>query len=317
VTGRAGRARSARLALRTLLVLPLALAGLFLGSGVAAAHGSGGPGPEMHLPRIVELDPPVPGLSVAVIEGGARLRIDNGTGETVDVRPAVIGARAAEPMIAPGDTARWADPRVRAAAADPVPAEARRAWAVPLLVGDQLVLVRGEQTWPPPPASAPWWLATLLAAVLAAVVGRRAVSRPGWAPALALLTLTVAGAHVVHVLGSALLFEDRPLLGAVLGTAGPAVLAWAIAALGCLLTLARRAYGPLLCALSGGLFALFSAFGGDAFSSPVLPFGWAPDLDRLTLVLTLGGGLGLFLVGLAALARDPAAPPVPALDEPG
>jgi hypothetical protein len=101
VTDRAGRARSARLALRTLLVLPLALAGLFLGSGVAAAHGSGGPGPEMHLPRIVELDPPVPGLSVAVIEGGARLRIDNGTGETVDVRPAVIGARAAEPMIAP------------------------------------------------------------------------------------------------------------------------------------------------------------------------------------------------------------------------
>ena len=317
MTGRAGRARSARLALRTLLVLPLALAGVFLGSGVAAAHGSGGPGPEMHLPRIVELDPPVPGLSVAVIEGGARLRIDNGTGDTVDVRPAVIGARAAEPVIAPGDTARWADPRVRAAAADPVPAEARRAWAVPLLVGDQLVLVRGEQTWPPPPASAPWWLATLLAAVLAAVVGRRAVSRPGWAPALALLTLTVAGGHVVHVLGSALLFEDRPLLGAVLGTAGPAVLAWAIAALGCGLTLARRAYGPLLCALSGGLFALFSAFGGDAFSSPVLPFEWAPDLDRLTLVLTLGGGLGLFLTGLAALARDPAAPPVPALDEPG
>ena len=121
----------------------------------------------------------------------------------------------------------------------------------------------------------------------------------------------------MHVLGSALLFEDRPVLGAVLGTAGPAVLGWAIAALGCGLTLARRAYGPLLCALSGGLFALFSAFGGDAFSSPVLPFAWAPDLDRLTLVLTLGGGLGLFLTGLAALARDPAATPVPALDEPG
>ena len=35
-------------------------------------------------------------------------------------------------------------------------------------------------------------------------------------------------------------------------------------------------------------------------------------LDRLTLVLTLGGGLGLFLTGLAALARDPAATPVAA-----
>jgi hypothetical protein len=312
VTGRPGRARSARLAVRVLLVLPLASAGLLLGSGVAVAHGSGGPGPEMHLPRIVALDPSVPGLSVTVIEGGMRLRVDNGTGETVDVRPAAVGARADEPVIAPGATARWADARVRAAAADPVPAEGRRAWAVPLLVGDQLVLVRGEQTWPAPPASAPWWLATLLAAVLAAAVGRRAVSRPGWAPALALLTLTVAGAHVVHVLGSALLVEDRPALGAVLGTAGPAVLGWAIAALGCGLTLAHRAYGPLLCALSGALFALFSVFGGDAFSSPVLPFAWAPDLDRLTLVLTLGGGLGLFLTGLAALARDPAATPVAA-----
>ena len=34
-------------------------------------------------------------------------------------------------------------------------------------------------------------------------------------------------------------------------------------------------------------------------------------------MLTLGGGLGLFLTGLAALARDPAATPVAALDKPG
>jgi hypothetical protein len=34
-------------------------------------------------------------------------------------------------------------------------------------------------------------------------------------------------------------------------------------------------------------------------------------------VLTLGGGLGLFLTGLAVLARDPAATPVPVLDKSG
>ncbi len=90
--------------------------GLVGAAGTAAAHGSGGLGPEAHMPQVRGLDPPVPGLTVTVIESGARLRIDNRTGAAVDVLPPTGAPRTAEPVVAAGSTARWADPRVSAAA---------------------------------------------------------------------------------------------------------------------------------------------------------------------------------------------------------
>jgi hypothetical protein len=88
----------------------------------------------------------------------------------------------------------------------------------------------------------------------------------------------------------------------VLGAAGPAALAWLLALVGAGLTLARRAYGPLLCTLAGGLLALVSAFNANNFGSPVLPFAGPPDLDRAAVALTVGGGVGLFLVGFTVLS---------------
>jgi hypothetical protein len=287
--------------LRMLLLLGLVGLGLHAGAGVAAAHGDGGIGPEAHVPRLLALDPPVPGLVVTVIESGARLRIDNGTGVQVEVVPPDHPSHTDVPAVALGSTARWADPRVSAAAADPAPAEGRRAWTVPLLVGDQPVAVRGEQVWPPAPSSVPWWLATLVAMAAAATVAIRAATRRGWAPALAGVTLLVAAGHLVHVIGGALIVEERGLLGVVLGAAGPALLAWVLAPVGAALTLAGRAYGPLLCALVGGVFTLVTAFTANNFGAAVLPFAGPADLDRAAVALTLGGGLGLFLAGFAAL----------------
>ena len=304
-------------AARLLVLLILVGFGLLGGAGVASAHGDGGLGPEAHLPRVLGLDPPVPGLDVTVIESGARLRIDNRTGVDVLVLPPDGAPQAAVLLVVPGGTARWADQRVSASAVDPAPAEGRRAWAVPLRVGDRPVAVRGEQVWPAPPPSAAWWLATLAVAAVAAVVGTRAVYRRSWAPALAGMAVLVAAAHVVHVLGSALIVEDRPLLGVLLGAAGPAVLAWLLALTGAALTLARRAYGPLLCALSGGVFALVTAFSANNFGYAVLPFIGPADLDRAAVALTLGGGAGLFLAGFAVLRElTPAEPSNATPEEP-
>jgi hypothetical protein len=292
---------------RALVLLWLLALALPLGAGTAAAHGDGGLGPEAHIPRIVALEPPIPGLDVRVIESGHRLRIDNHTGLPVEVL-ADSGPRTHEPLVADGGTARWTDHRVRAAAADPAPVEGRRAWAIPMRVGDTAVTLRGEQVWPDPPASLPWWLATLLAAAGAALVGIRAARHRSWAVALAGVTLAVVAAHVVHVLGGTLIVEDQPLLQVALGAAGPALLAWVLGLLGAVLTVARRGYGPLLCSLSGALFALVTAFNANNFGYPVLPFAWAADLDRLTVVLTLGAGAGLFLAGFAALRELSPAP---------
>jgi hypothetical protein len=195
------------------------------------------------------------------------------------------------------------------AAADPKPADGRRAWTVVLRAGERTVTVRGEQVWPAPPPAGLWWWVTLATAAAVAVTGTVAVTRRRWAPALAAITLLVAAAHVVHVLGSALVVEDRSLAGVALGAAGPAAVAWVLAVAGAALTLAARGYGPLLCALSGAIFALVTAFAAGTYSSAVLPFAWAADVDRATVVLTLGGGIGLFLTGFAALrALTPESP---------
>lgn len=236
---------------RAAAVVGLIAAMLPLGSGVAAAHGSG-IGPDEHLPRIVAVDPPVAGLDVTVIEAGGRLRLDNRTGTAVEVVPPAGAARTVEPLVGPGGTARWTDPRVVAAAVDPVPLDGHRAWEVVLRAGEQTVTVRGEQVWPSPPPTGLWWLVTLITAAVVAVIGTLVVTRRRGAPALASVTLLVAGAHVVHVLGSALVVEERSLAAVAVGAAGPAALAWVLAVAGAGLTLAHRGYGPLLCAVGRG-----------------------------------------------------------------
>lgn len=287
----------------------LAVVMLPVGGGVAAAHG-GGLGPASSLPRIVALDPPVPGLDVTVIEAGARLRIDNHVAVTVEVVPPPGAVRRLEPIVAPGETARWADTRITALAEGARPAEGHQDWAVPLQVGEQTVLVRGEQVWPPPPPAGLWWLATALTAAAVTAVGALAVNRRRVAAAFAAVTLTVVGAHLTHILGSALVPEGQSYAGVALGAAGAAIVAWPVGMVGAAMTVAGRSYGHLLCALSGALLALFTAFDAVGFSNAVLPFGWSPDLDRATTVLTFGGGLGLFVTGFLVLRQlDPTVPP--------
>ncbi|MFB9384096.1 hypothetical protein ACFFTK_13200 [Pseudonocardia petroleophila] len=253
------------------------------------------------------MDPPVPGLAVAVIEMGARLRIVNDTGETVQVVPAGP-TRGVEPIVPPGTTARWTDSRIDAAML-PVPAEGVRAWSVPLLVGDREVSVHGEQVFPPAPPAGVWWLATAVAAVVAGTMGTMGLTRRWAALATAAITVLVVGGHMVHVLGAALVPDDQDYLFVVVSGAGPGLAAWLAGAVGVVLTVLGRRFGLLLCGLAGAVLAMVTAFGTAGFSNAVLPFGWSADLDRLTTVLTFGAGIGLFLTGLAVLrALTPVVP---------
>jgi hypothetical protein len=282
-----------------------------LTSGTAAAHG-GGLEASPSVARILAVDPPVPGLAVAVIEVGARLRIVNDTGETVQVVPGGP-TRTVEPVVPPGTTARWADPRIDAAML-PVPAEGFRAWSVPLLVGDREVTVQGEQVFPPAPPAGWWWLATAVAAVVAGMIGTMGVTRRWAALATAAITVLVLGAHVVHVLGAALVPDGQDYLGVVAGAAGLAVVAWLAGAVGVVLTRLGRPFGLLLCGLAGAVLAMITAFGTAGFSNAVLPFGWSADLDRATTVLTFGAGIGLFLTGFTVLRA--LTPDLPVGDDP-
>lgn len=277
--------------LRAVAVAVLVLLLLPLGASAALAH-SGGLEPSASLPRILAVEPQVTGLTVTVIEAGARLRIDNATSDFVDVVPPPGVPRGVEPVVAPGTTARWAEPRI-APDAGPI-------WMLVLRVGDRDVTVRGDRLVPPPPATAVWWLLTALAAALVALLGRRLPSR---APTLVVATSLVVAAYAVHILGAALVPEGQPFIWVALGAAGLGLAAWGFGITGVALTLGGRQFGPLLCALAGAMLAMITAADTSSFGNAVLPFAWSPVLDRATTVLTVGAGAGLFVTGFAVL-RD-------------
>jgi hypothetical protein len=275
--------------------LLLAVLALPLLAGVAAAHGGADPPPADSLPRVLAVEPPVPGLDVVVVEGGARLRIDNRTDRPVTVLPAAETARDGVPVVAPGTSAAWADPRL----GDPGPA----AWAVPLSVGDRPVTVRGDRVWPAAPHPFPWWALTVAALLGTFAVGGAAVERGrtgGPTTALAAVPLVVAAAYVVHVVGSSLVLAEPPGFGVVLAATGFGVACWVLGPVAAALTLRGHVLGPAAYGLLGFLTALLTASDTTSFHRAVLAFGWAPDLDRITVVIAVGGGLGLLLTAIAA-----------------
>jgi hypothetical protein len=244
------------------------------------------PGPDE--PRILAVEPPTAGLRLTVIEGGVRLRVDNATDGPVQV--------AQGPILAPRTSLAWADPRLAAPS-----------WELPLQVGDVAVTVTGDRVTPPPPDPVPWWSFTLAAALLTFAAGVTAVRRGGrstWV--LAGITLLTVAAYAVHVAGASLVLASPPGLATLLAAAGPGVVCWLIGIVGAVLVLRKNPLGVPACATAGALAALLTAFDATSFHRAVLAFGWAYDLDRATVVLALGCGIGLAAAGLTLPAREEA-----------
>jgi hypothetical protein len=280
--------------------LLLAVVLLLLGSGSAAAHGGDPEVPAARsLPRVLAVEPPVPGLDVVVVDGGARLRLDNGTPRPVTVRPA--GDRR-HPVVPPGGTLAWADARLR----DPTAQPGDGAWAVPLSVGDLAVTVRGDRVWPPAPHPFPWWALTVAALLAAYSVGGAAAGRRrsgGPTTALAGIVLAVTAAHAVHVVGESLAVAEPPGPVALLGAAGIGIVCWLLGPAAAVLTLRGHLLGPALYGPVGFLAALLTVTDTDAFHRAVVTYGGPFDLDRLAVTVAVGGGVGLFLAAVVAMRR--------------
>ena len=289
-----------------LLLLVAVTAFLLPGGATPALAHAGGLSSSSSEARVLAIDPPVPGLDVRAVEFGARLRIENGTGDTVVVEPPAGSRLAALPAVAPGAVAYWVDPRVTSAAAGDRPDGDRLAWSVPLRVGTSAATVRGEQFWPPPPATALWVALALVALAVPAVAGVLGAGRRLGRVALAAATVLVIGSHLLHVFGSAGVPEGQPYVLMLLSAAGYALLGWPLGAVGAWLTVRGHVGGPLLCVAAGGLFAIVIT-PIDAFTlvEAVVPYSWGADLDRLLVALTLGGGLGVVVAGMAVLRRGP------------
>ncbi len=269
-------------------------------AGTAAAHGETSGPPATTIPVVLAVEPAVPGLAVTVIEGGARLRLDNGTGQTVRVQPPPQAPEGGGPVVPPGTSAAWADDR---------PATAAGGWTIPLVVDGQRVVVRGDLARPDPPAPAPWWALTIAAALGTFWLGGTAVQagptrrRRAAELGVAGVSVVVVGAHLLHVIGAALVAAAPATAATVLAAAGLGVAAWLLGLAGAGLVAARQPLGLPTCAAAGGLVALLTGFDSAGYARAVLVSGWPFDLDRALTVLAFGGGVGLVLTGWAALSH--------------
>ena len=184
-------------------------------------------------------------------------------------------------------------------------------WSVPMRHGTQDIAAKGDLVWEPGPSPLPWF--ALIAASLAVVVvlGRR----PGWAASLAMVTAVLLAVDAFHVLGLGL--ANAGELGSRLTksiTQSPfQPLAWAVGILAIVWLRRGRTDGLSLAAVAGLQIAFL---GGVAdlgnLSRSEVPFGFAADLARLAVALSVGLGFGLALAavlraaGVFGPARNPA-----------
>src|SRR5262245_45884616 len=85
ISGGTARGGAGRLARRVLAALPLSALLLALVALPASAHAVGGASPTNYDTRILSISPEVPGVSIRVVEAGARLELVNTSGQDVIV----------------------------------------------------------------------------------------------------------------------------------------------------------------------------------------------------------------------------------------
>ncbi|MBG0562738.1 hypothetical protein [Actinoplanes aureus] len=263
-------------------------------SAPAAAHAGGLTATDSR-GRIVAVTPAVSGLEVTAIEGGARLRLRNGTAGPVTVGAG--GGTATPATVSPGDELTWIDERATpdgrtVAAGETVP------WTVPLDVNGGTVTITGELIGERPPVPALWWAATAVIAVALVLLARR-LRRADLL--LAAAGAVAAGASIAHVAGSTLAVESAPLAGTFLSAAGINLLAWPLIIGGAVTALRGRAAGVLAVCGGAALTAVFVLPDVTSFHRPVLPFAGPADAERLLVALALGLGAAVAVAGAGVL----------------
>lgn len=251
--------------------LLLALVLLVTTAVPAQAH-AGGLTPQDHLSRVTGIEPPLPGVTAAMVNHGTQVEVRNGGATPIAV---------ADHVVEPGGTYRFRDERTTATQ-----------WEVPL--GTSVIKGRVDVTPGPNPL---WWL--LLTLALAAggfFLGRRRAL-------LAAGVVAVTAGHVWHAVGSTLAVTGEPFVPLLLGASGVGLVAWPLTAVAVVAAARRKPATAFVAAVVGAMLVVAGIPDFDSFRFSRLPFAGPADLDRLLVALTLGGGLGLAAGGFDYLRR--------------
>ena len=191
------------------------------------------------------------------------------------------------------------------------------AWEIPLQVGQDQILVKGDLAWIPGPSNLPW-LAVAAAAGLALaglVLGPGAKRTRLAQVAVVVALLGLVGLDVARLAGLAA--DVGSSLGRAAGQNLQAVASWVTAiAAAVLLLRGDMRVGPALAAGAGVLFALGALGDISVLNRSQVPTD-APDwLPRMAVAAGLGLGLGLLVVAFAPFITPSASARVAASEPP-
>jgi hypothetical protein len=213
--------------------------------------------------------------------------------------------------ISTGTTARWHDHRAHFMGGDDPPEVAahpdqRRVvdnFVIPMRVGNERVVARGQIVYVPPPSPWPWVLGALVLAALVFWLSRTRVWKRVFAITLALLTLT----EVLHVLG--LWDASTASFGTKLGESAYSLagIALGVVALGWMWRKGVDSAVPLVLVATIFLFVAGGLADVTSLGNSQIPSTFSAGVARLLVTCTLGLGAGL-AVAAGFRLRPPTAP---------
>jgi hypothetical protein len=215
--------------------------------------------------------------------------------------------------VSDGTTARWHDHRAHFMGGDDPPEVARHPdqrrvvdnWRIPMRVGAEDVVARGQLVYVPPPSPWPWVVGAVLLATVVVVCSRTSRWRTVFVVALALLTVT----EIVHVVGlwdaSTASFGTK-LAASAYSLAG---IALGLLALAWIWRKGAESAVPLVLVATIFLFVAGGLADVTSLGNSQVPSTFPAGFARLLVMLTLGLGAGLAVA--AALRLRPSAPTSP------
>jgi hypothetical protein len=298
---------------RRLALLLSVVAGAIVAPATPAfAHGGDTPAPTAYRTTIAGITPPMTGLSVRAVEGGARLELHNETGRDIEilgsagepylqVRPDGTYRNVSAPTAPPSwqrvsgsTTVRWHDERTHwqgpglppAAASDPSHAHRIRDWSIPLRDQVTELEIRGTLDWLPAPAAWLWWAGAALFFIAASVI---------------------AGGHVALIGGLSMILYA--VVRTLDGHSPPLVLVISAAAAMVAGIPAVRRRAPFTLALAGAVLAIFGGFANaGVFGAAVLPVAGPYWLARLCVLVAIGAGAAMVVSGVRRLGLSTGRP---------
>jgi len=212
-------------------------------------------------------------------------------------------------QISSGTSARWHYHRAHFMGKDDPPEVARDPsqrrvvdhWTIPMRLGNETVVARGEIVYVPPPSPWPWIVGAVLLAALVFVLARTRAWRTVFVVVLALLTVT----EIVHVIG--LWDASTAAFGTKLAQSAYSLAGIALGLLGLGWIWRKGADSAVPLVLVAAIFLFVAGGLADVTSlgNSQVPSTFSAGFARLLVTLTLGLGAGLAVSAAVRLRPAP------------